>query len=108
VITNLSIGARTSSSFEVVIIGYSNTRAVSQGMFRFTGRAGSNLQTVSIPINLTNDFSAWYGSPASLQMGGQSRSVTSFTVQGDMNDISSVSVTLTNAEGTSESQSVNF
>jgi len=108
VITSVSIGARTASSFEVVVVGYSNTRAVSQGIFRFTARAGSTLQTESIPIDLTNDFSAWYGSPASLQVGGQFRSVTSFTVQGDINAISSVSVTLTNGQGTSEARSINF
>jgi Putative Ig domain len=108
VITSLSVGARTASSFEVVVVGYSNTRAVAQGIFRFTGRPASNLQTESIPIDLTNDFSTWYAGPDSLQMGGQFRSVTSFTVQGDINTLSSVSVTLTNGQGTSEARSINF
>jgi hypothetical protein len=58
VITSVTIGARTASSFEVVIEGYSNIRAVGQGIFRFTGRTGSNLQTESIPIDLTNGLQA--------------------------------------------------
>src|SRR4029453_9225622 len=108
VITSLSIGARSASSFEIVVTGYSNIRAVSQGIFRFIGREGSDLQTESMPIDLNNDFSTWYVSPPSLQSGGQFRSVTSFTVQGDINAISSVSLMLTNAEGASEARRVNF
>ena len=109
VIASVTIVARTASSFEVVIQGHSNIRAVSQGTFRFTGRAGSNLQTESIPIDFNVDFSAWYATPdSSLWWGGQFRSVTTFTVQGDINALSSVSVTLTNAEGTSQPRSANF
>jgi Putative Ig domain len=108
VIDSVTIGSRTASSFEVVITGYSNIRAVSQGTFRFTGRAGSNLQTESIPTDLNNDFSTWYANSDSLQWGGQFRSVTIFTVQGDIDALSSVSVTLTNAVGTSQARSANF
>jgi hypothetical protein len=108
VITSVTIGARTASSFEIVIEGYSNIRSVSQGMFRFTGRTGSNLQTESIPIDLSNDFVVWYANPDSVRRGSQFRSVTTFTVQGDISALSSVSVTLANAVGTSQPKSANF
>jgi hypothetical protein len=109
VIYDVTIGTRTASSFEVVIQGYSNIRSVTQGTFRFTARAGGNLQTESITIDLNNDFTTWFaGNSASLMSGGKFRSVTTFTVQGDVNAISSVSVTLTNAVGTSQPGNANF
>jgi hypothetical protein len=36
-----TIAAQTASSFDVVIVGLSNTRALTQGEFRFTARGGA-------------------------------------------------------------------
>ena len=107
-ITSLSIGSRTSSSFQLVMIGFSNPRNLTQGTFRFTGRAGTNLQTTSLTVDLSSAFGAWYQSAASGQFGSQFRLVLPFNVQGDINAIASVAVTLTNTEGNSEQVTVNF
>jgi hypothetical protein len=107
-ITSLTIGSRTASSFQLVIVGFSNIRNLSQGTFRFAGRAGTNLQTSSLTVDLSGSFAAWFQSAASAQFGSQFRLVLPFNVQGDINAIGSVSVTLTNTEGTSEQVTVNF
>ena len=107
-ITSLTIGSRTSSSFQLVMVGFSNIRNLTQGVFRFTGRAGTNLQTSSLTVDLSSAFAAWYQSAASAPFGSQFRLVLPFNVQGDINAIGSVSVTLTNSEGTSEQVTVNF
>jgi hypothetical protein len=107
-ITSLTIGSRTSSSFQLVMVGFSNIRNLTQGVFRFTGRAGTNLQTTSLTVDLSSAFAAWYQSAASAPFGTQFRLVVPFNVQGDTNAIGSVSVTLTNSEGTSEQVTVNF
>jgi len=72
------------------------------------GRPGTNLQTSSLTVDLSGPFAAWYQSAASGQYGSQFRVVLPFNVQGDINAIGSVAVTLTNTEGTSEQVSVNF
>jgi hypothetical protein len=107
-ITSLTIGSRTASSFQLVIVGFSNIRNLSQGTFRFTGRAGTNLQTSSLTVDLSSSFATWFQSAASAQFGSQFRLTLPFNVQGDINAIGSVSVTLTNTEGTSEQVTVNF
>jgi hypothetical protein len=107
-ITSLTIGSRTSSSFQLVMVGFSNIRNLAQGVFRFTGRPGTNLQTTSLTVDLSSAFAAWYQSAASAPFGTQFRLVLPFNVQGDINAIGSVSATLTNTEGTSEQVTVNF
>src|SRR4029453_9761561 len=107
-ITSLAIGSRTASSFQLVMLGFSNPRNLTQGTFRFTGRPGTNLQTTSLTVDLSSAFAAWYQSAASGQYGSQFRLVLPFNVQGDINAIGSVSVTLTNSEGNSEQSTINF
>jgi hypothetical protein len=77
-------------------------------VFRFSPRAGSNVQGGDVTVNVTNQFTTWYQSTDSQQFGSQFRLRIPFTVQGDINAIGSVSVTLTNAVGTSAPSSTSF
>jgi hypothetical protein len=104
----VTIASRTASGFEVAIVGFSNIRAVSQATFRFTGKAGSNLATTMVQVAVDSDFSAWYGSAASVQFGSQFRLVVPFTISGDIGALGSVSVSLTSTEGTSTEASASF
>lgn len=108
VITNLSIGSRTASGFEAQVSGYSTPRSLTQATFRFSPKTGGNLQTTTLTLDVSAPFVSWYQSVNSKQFGSQFKLTVPFTVQGDINAIGSVSVTLTNVEGTSESVSVNF
>jgi IPT/TIG domain len=107
-IRNVSITSRTASSFELVIDGLSNIRVVNQGEFRFGARGGGNLATTVVPVSLTNDANSWFQEEASRPFGSQFTLVVVFNVQGDVSAIGSVSVTLSNGEGTSAQFSASF
>jgi len=107
-ITSVALASRTTSGFEIVIVGYSTPRSLSQAAFRFAPRPGSNVQSPDVTVNVTNQFTTWYQGTDSQQFGSQFRLRIPFTVQGDINAIGSVSVTLTNAVGTSEPTSTSF
>jgi hypothetical protein len=108
VITSVAVASRTTSGFEIVVVGYSTPRSLSQAVFRFSPRAGSNVQNGDVTVNVTSQFTTWYESAESRQFGSQFRLRIPFTVQGDVNAIGSVSVTLTNAAGSSAASSANF
>jgi hypothetical protein len=103
VITSLT-AASTSTGFTVTVVGYSNTRDVSQGVFVFTAASGANLQTGQVTVSLTSAFSAWFQSAAAAPFGGQFTLTQGFTVTGNQQAVSSVAVTLTNSVGTSASK----
>ncbi|MCI0419631.1 MAG: choice-of-anchor D domain-containing protein [Acidobacteria bacterium] len=108
VIISVTVGSRTASGFEIIVIGYSTPRSLTQAAFRFSPRTGSNVQGGDVTVNVTSQFTTWYQSSASQPFGSQFRLSIPFTVQGDINAIGSVSVTLANAVGTSAPASANF
>lgn len=92
---------RTGSGFTVTVVGFAPTRDLTQATFQFTGAPGSNLQTSSLSIAVDTLFTQWYSNPASAQFGSQFKFTQTFTVTGDTQSISSVSVTLASKAGTS-------
>lgn len=96
---------RTAGGFDVIVTGYSTTREVTQGVFRF---GGANLGAGEVPVPLSQVMTQWFTSSGSAPFGGQFVLTMPFTVQGDANSVSSVSVTLTNSAGTSQAVSANF
>lgn len=92
-----------SSSFDVEVVGYSTPREVTQGIFQFTPASGANLQTTSLTVALSSNFSEWYRKPEAPTFGSQFKLRITFNVQGEVSAISAVSVTLSNAQGSSSS-----
>jgi hypothetical protein len=107
-ITRLNIASRSASGFELAITGFSTPRALTVATFRFTAAQGANLETSTVTVNLVTPATSWFQSPTGTSLGGQFRVLMPFTVQGEVTAIQSVSVTLTNAEGTSAPSSVQF
>jgi len=99
---------RTASGFTVTVIGFSTPRQVTQAAFLFAAAASANLQTTSLTIATTSLFSTWYSSAAASPYGSQFSFVQPFTVTGDTTGITSVTVTLTNAQGTSAAVTANL
>ncbi len=94
----------TSTGLQVLVTGYSNTREVTQAVVQFTAAAGQSLQTASVTVPLTDAANTWFEGAASDQYGGQFILTLPFTVTGGASGaIGSVSVTLTNTIGTSNS-----
>ena len=96
----------TSTGFQVVVTAYSNTREVTQAVVQFTAAAGQTLETTSVTVPLTDAANTWFQAASSDQYGGQFILTLPFTVTGGAaGAIGSVSVTLTNTVGTSNSMS---
>jgi len=92
---------RNSTGFTVTITGYSSTRALSTANFTFSG---TNLATTSLPIAVDAIFAPWYQSSTSSQYGSNFTYTQPFTTSNPQ-AVTSVSVTLVNAVGTSAAAS---
>jgi len=100
VITSLT-AVRTASGFTVTAIGFATPRQVTAANFQFSAASSANLQTGTLTIPVTSLFSAWYASAASAPFGSQFSFVQPFSVSGSAQGITSVTLTLTDAQGTS-------
>ncbi len=107
-ITRLNIASRNASSFELAITGFSTPRSLTQATFLFTAAQGANLGTTTVTVTLSTAATNWFQSQTATSVGGQFRLQMPFTVQGEIGAVQSVSVTLTNGEGTSGASSVQF
>jgi IPT/TIG domain len=101
VLTDVRILNRTASGFEVQITGYSTSRDIRKASFQLTQAAGTNLQTSVVQVDLTEPFNAYFQSPNSSAAGGTFIYRQPFVVQGDIDAVKSVTVTLSNAIGDS-------
>jgi hypothetical protein len=100
VITRVT-ATRTSTGFTVAVTGYASNRDVDSGTFQFAASEGANLQTTQLTTTTTSLFTQWYGSSTSAPYGSQFTLTQPFTVNGTSSSVLSVTVTLTNALGTS-------
>jgi hypothetical protein len=100
VITSVT-ATSTSSGFTVTVIGFATSRSMTQAVFTFTPATGVNLQTTSVTVPATSLFSTWYASSSSAPFGSQFSFIQPFTVSGGTAAVASVSVVLTNADGSS-------
>lgn len=107
VLTRLDL-SRGATGFELIIFGYSNTRDVVRANVRLTPSAGGSLAGSEFTIDLASLFQTYYNSAASVPFGTQFRLVLPFNVSGSQQDIGSVSVTLTNSVGASNTLTANF
>lgn len=94
---------RNGSTIEVRVTGYSTTREITQGVFQFQASGGNTLTTSDITLPLEEPFSRWFRDSASVPYGGQFSFTQQFTIQGDANAVTPVSVTLTNRTGSKAS-----
>jgi hypothetical protein len=97
---------RSGSSLQVALLGLSSTRDMTQAEFHFTAVPGKSLATTDLTVPVTSAFQTWYQSSASDADGTTFTYTQPFTITGDAFDIQSVSVTLTNSQGASESTTV--
>jgi len=99
---------RTSTGFTVTVTGYASNRGVDSGTFQFSASEGSSLQTTQLNTTDTSLFTQWYGSSTSAPFGSQFKLSQPFTVNGSNASVLAVTVTLSNALGTSPAASANL
>jgi hypothetical protein len=97
--------ARTSSGIQVTLVGFATSREVTSATFHFTG---ANLQATDINVPLTSLLGGWFSDPQSIAFGSAFKLVQQFTVQGSTSQVTGVTITLTNAVGSSTPVSVTF
>jgi hypothetical protein len=107
VITSATLTA-SSGGFVLTVIGYATTREVTGATVQLTPASGANLATSQFAVPLTTVFAAWYQDPSSAPYGSQFSLTIPFTVQNPASVISSLSVTLTNSQGTSTAATATF
>jgi sugar lactone lactonase YvrE len=102
-ITNVRIINRTDAGFDVEITGYSTSREISSAIFTFGEASGKDLITVELTPDVALTFTTYYQSEVSGTVGGSFVYTQPFIVkQGDVKAVASVTVKLTNAQGTSD------
>jgi hypothetical protein len=76
---------------------------------------GENVSTTKLSLAVEPSFLAWYQGTASQQFGSLFTATVPFTLQGDVKNVTSptdtiqsISVTLTNRQGTSAASSLNL
>ncbi|MBM3747023.1 MAG: choice-of-anchor D domain-containing protein [Acidobacteria bacterium] len=112
-VLGFELSAKTATSITLIVRGYSTSRAVTKMDFQFTPTSGENVSTTSLSLPVEGNFLGWYQQTQSQQYGSQFTATVTFTLQGDVKNVTSVSdtiqsvaVTLTNRQGVSASQSV--
>jgi hypothetical protein len=84
-------------TFTITLQGFSTTREVSQATFRFATNAESS---APYTMSVADIFQNWYQNPQS-SGSGIFKYEQAFTITGDLANVTSVQVTLTNSVGTS-------
>ncbi len=104
----VALGARSASSFELLITGYSTPRTLSSITLSFIQSQGKSLQTATLSLDASTAFNSWYQSAASTATGSQFTASVTINVSGDATAVQSVSVTATNPQGVSGPVSVSL
>ena len=112
---SVQVSGVAASSLNLLITGYATSRSLTQIDIQFTPVAGENVATTKLSVPVGPSFTAWYQSTASQVFGSQFTLTLPLTLQGDLTNVAtltaaiqSASVTLTNNQGVSNSQSVSL
>lgn len=102
VITGVTL-SRSGNTLIVTVMGFSSTRDMSQAAFDFTAAPGSSIANPELNVPVNRDFVEWYTNDSSIQFGSSFSYEQDFNLSNNASTIGSVSVTLTNSVGESES-----
>jgi hypothetical protein len=99
---------RQPSGFDLILNGYSTPRSLSRIAYEFKARGALALQNSLGGVDLQTGAATWFQGDSSKTFGSQFRLVMPFTIEGQLGDLGSVSVTLSNTEGNSTPAAANF
>jgi hypothetical protein len=111
----VSITGKTASGFTLLVTGMATGRSVTQIEVQFTPTANETVATSKVTLPVESSFLAWYSTAASQAYGSLFTASVPFTMQGDVKNVTSVvdtiqslSVTISNRQGTTAAQSINL
>jgi Putative Ig domain len=97
---------RVSSGIRIQVTGFSPDRTVTNAQFGFDVKTTTGSQRVDLSRSVQSEFDTWYRSASSVTFGSSFMFEQLFTVQGDAGMIDSVTVGLTNSQGSGSSTAV--
>lgn len=101
VVRTACFASRSGSTVAIQIVGYTNTRELTQAVFGFTAEPNYIVQPASYIQQLSGPSGDWFRG-AGTAHGGQFTYTQNFTAsRGDLTRLSSVSITLSNSAGAS-------
>lgn len=92
---------QTPGGVTVLVTGFASPRSVTSGTFNFAAATGTSISNPTLTVDLSSAFNTWYSNSASNAYGSEFTLTMPFPVQGQAGDVVSVTVTLSNAQGTS-------
>jgi hypothetical protein len=95
------ITGRSGSGFNVEFDAYSTPRDLTNAAFTFHPASGAQLQGGPFVVSVSSLAPSWFSGQTGLDNGSRFHLTVPFTYSGDVEALGSVSVTLTNSEGTS-------
>jgi ABC-type amino acid transport system permease subunit len=93
---------RSTATLQLTIAGYASPREVTLAVFHFNPSAASTVQITDVTMDASSLFGPWFQSANSTQYGSQFTYTQTLNVQGDVNQIGSIVVTLANSAGASQ------
>ena len=112
-LVSVQLANTSATGFSLQVTGFSTPRQLNSLSVQFNPAAGFSLPVTQFTINLQQIASLWFGGTASDSFGGQFTVTVPFTFQGlptgktPLTILSSVAVTASNSNGTSNSVQVN-
>ena len=110
VLESIQITNAAASSFTLLIVGYSTSRSLGSLNVTFNPASGFNLATTTFPYDLSQVGALWFQSATAQSFGGQFEVTIPFNLSGSvasgetlLQAIASVSATISNSVGTSNS-----
>lgn len=111
----IQLTGETTTGLTIAVTGFTTSRALTTWNVTFTTAAGYKMPTTQFAIDVSQVSTVWFGSTASHAYGGQFTLTIPFTFQGTvptgqtvLNTIASVSATVSNGVGASNSLTVNM
>lgn len=96
---------RRIGNLDVSLVGFDNTYSLSELAFTFYDAKGNAMQPGVIRVDVSSDFRLYF---SSTQVGGQFALLATFPVSGDVNQVSSFDVQITNSAGIAKTQRITF
>jgi hypothetical protein len=114
VVVGAQIVSQTATSLTIAVTGVTNTQTLSHLDFKFTPASGYSLKTSTVSIPVSAAATAFFGSAAAQNFGGQFVATVPFSfnvgsnVAGAVNLMQSVGITATSDQGTSAPLTLNL
>jgi hypothetical protein len=107
-ITSVQLGSKSANALTLIVSGYSTSRSISGMNMDLVPIAGVNMQSSRFSINVESAFVSWYQSAQSQQFGSLFSATVPIVMEGAANGVTnladaiqSISISLTNSQGTS-------